>query len=66
VPSDDLYDLIDVGMEHRFTAAYGDDGGAERSKPVYAACDDIQWHRLGYLVILIAVSASKIATTHRY
>src|SRR6266496_4796344 len=56
--------LIQLRMQQRLATADGNHGSPEFTKLIYAAENQIQRHWLGEVVVLVAVFACQITTTH--
>ena len=57
-------DLVQAGMQQRFAAADGDDGGTQCGQKVEALADGFERHRLGAIVVFVAVGAGQVAAPH--
>src|SRR5262249_47981716 len=56
--------LVELGMEHRLPAGDGDDGRAQLSQAIDAAKHGFERHRLGVVVVFVAVGAGQVASPH--
>ncbi len=57
-------DQVEIGVQQRFAAGDGDDGGAERRQVVEARVHGVHRHGLGEIVVLVAVGAGQVAAAH--
>ena len=64
VLADAADDVVELRMQQRLAAADGDHGRAQLAQLVHAAEHGLERHRLGEIVVLVAVFAGQIAAAH--
>ena len=63
-PADAGDDAVQFGMQQRFAAADGDDGGSQGGQPVHALVHGFQGDGLGMAIVFVAVGAREVAAAH--